>query len=328
MNITHSHQPGTTDTYCKSYSLSIEHITGNGHCLLSAYSASNGMTLAEAKKRLKTRFRKYPELHSHIPNARQQLEAYISEEFRDYDQAICDIVPNLLAPIIILEDDDRQHGFTNIIRIKSQDPREQLKPAMVRLTSGGTVGGHYDAIITPQWKPKRQWNNTAPIIRLPFINEKLKRAAERAIKQSPFDINIVWVSGPSLLSKISRSAIQPLVCTKANCITKLSSDRNICFAKNIVYQISCGLCHEVYIGETGRFLHQRVTEHTANVGTASEASEQPLRKHWYENHRGLQFRGEVKILRRCRDAADRKLWESAFITDMKPNINTQKPWMI
>jgi len=195
---------------------------------------------------------------------------------------------------------------------------------MVVLTNGGSSAGHYDAIITPTWREKKVWRTPGTaMIRLPYINENIRHKAESATKRSNLHVKIVWCTPKSTTSKCTSSALSSLECKK-NCPTA----PNKCFVKNVVYEIKCGLCGESYIGETGRFLHQRVKEHTANVRRGTTLSEQPFMKHYGTRHEGVEFSGVVTVLRRWRDAADRKLWEAHFISRQNPSINIQKPWIL
>ena len=43
-------------------------------------------------------------------------------------------------------------------------------------------------------------------------------------------------------------------------------DKLNCLSSNIIYVISCSLCHKQYVGETGRTLRQRLNNHRSNIG--------------------------------------------------------------
>ena len=93
--------------------------------------------------------------------------------------------------------------------------------------------------------------------------------------------------------------------------------------KNTVYQIKCCLCNEIYIGESGRPLHDRFYEHfrSASNPTAPSYEQKPLAKHYTKLHCGLAPKLELSILDTGLSLINRKIKESMYISRLKPQIN-------
>jgi hypothetical protein len=57
-------------------------------------------------------------------------------------------------------------------------------------------------------------------------------------------------------------------CPPPQCISCMTGENpGCCFVKNVVYKISCSLCHKVYIGQTERTARSRIIEHTKQASS-------------------------------------------------------------
>ena len=91
-------------------------------------------------------------------------------------------------------------------------------------------------------KPPRSTDEGQKILYLPYV-QSLSERTEQVCR--PLNIRTVFNSSFTL----QQSLVQVKNCTLA--------DRK----KDVVYEITCGDCEAVYVGETGRTLQKRVTEH-------------------------------------------------------------------
>ena len=87
----------------------------------------------------------------------------------------------------------------------------------------------------------------------------------------------------------------------------------------VVYLISCQLCREEYIGETGRPVCVRVKEHLEGLNKCKIST--PLGDHRVRCHGGLSFQVAVTILAREPDVSARKTLEALWIAAKTPQIN-------
>ena len=88
-----------------------------------------------------------------------------------------------------------------------------------------------------------------------------------------------------------------------------------------MYQIECLSCHALYIGETGRPLSVRVSEHIASKRRRSLVS--PLGKHREEDHDGSDFDVSCTILAIEHETAARKTLEASWILVRDPRMNNR-----
>ena len=115
---------------------------------------------------------------------------------------------------------------------------------------------------TTKTKCSHDVNNSNTIyLKLPFVNEQLKRRALTVLRNVGIkNIKISFINGLSL-ARVFAPRKESLDC-KPNCETcSMALKSNKCFKKNVVYQISCCYCDLKYIGETGRTIGSRIKEH-------------------------------------------------------------------
>ena len=106
-------------------------------------------------------------------------------------------------------------------------------------------------------------------------------------------------------------------CPREECQVCDSSEGDvICRTKNVVYTNICQICCETgqdarYIGETGRSVGERLTEHMQDAKDSKEGTH--IHDHMEETHRGEAPRMKTKILSRCRTALQRQVSETVII---------------
>ena len=109
-------------------------------------------------------------------------------------------------------------------------------------------------------------------IRVPFVGEAHKRRCLALLHRSGLSEHVnVWFDGGKSLRRIFHPPKEHIECTP-KCSTCPSNDSKFpqCYRKNVIYQIVCGVCSKIYIGETCRTVYLRIREHM-NVNNNSSA---------------------------------------------------------
>ena len=90
--------------------------------------------------------------------------------------------------------------------------------------------------------------------------------------------------------------------------------------------MDCKLCDKdqsFYVGETRRSVRLRYNEHIRDAKNIK--TDTPFGNH-QTKHPDVQLDSKsvsIQILHVSKDGPDRKIWESIFIRDLKPTLNTQ-----
>ena len=91
--------------------------------------------------------------------------------------------------------------------------------------------------------------------------------------------------------------------------------------KNAVYELQCSLCGKKYVGETCRPVRLRYNEHLRDGLNKKPGT--PLGEHFVKEHPDQQPTDTtltVRIVRKCKDEADRRIAESITIRDTIPAL--------
>ena len=155
---------------------------------------------------------------------------------------------------------------------RSTDPRSQQNSLRL-ITKLYTKNGYPRSFIKSTIKRTLRKCKSQPseqeqgliYIKMPFINEDLKRQTQAVLKRTGLDnIRVHYINGSSS-SRIFTSPKEKQCCPDP-CDTCGSSKRcNQCLTKNCVYKIKCSHCDTVYIGETSRTVGSRIKEHIRMV---------------------------------------------------------------
>jgi len=94
-----------------------------------------------------------------------------------------------------------------------------------------------------------------------------------------------------------------------------------CNSVSVVYCITCSLCHQQYVGQTGRKLKERMYEHLSYIRKNSQETGQ----HFNERGHDLSH-FTVQVIEQIKDQSvhRRLIRESYWIKKLKPNININK----
>ena len=157
---------------------------------------------------------------------------------------------------------------------------------------------------TSRTQSKEDQDENVIYLKLPFINEQLKRRALSVIRRTGLkNIRIHFLNGRSL-AKVFAPPKSRISCPN-NCDTcKLAHKTNQCQLKHTVYKITCMHCNIVYIGETARTIGSRIKEH---LRMKKQTVYMHLRTHdtnpqegspimWQILHRGVLKNNERRII--------------------------------
>ena len=93
-----------------------------------------------------------------------------------------------------------------------------------------------------------------------------------------------------------------------------------------MYDYTCSVCKDRYVGETKRNLSLRIPEHkgiSARTGSKiAYPSFSAIRSHSIETNHPL-LDANFKILKKANHASDTKIYESLLIHKLKPQLNNQ-----
>ena len=176
-------------------------------------------------------------------------------------------------------------------------------------------------------KPSRTGPSPTYLV-LPFVDDELCHRVEGIIRSSGLNIRVAWKGGPSLKSKLVRSAHLPVPCPGGgkHCGCCEAGLRGQCHTKNVVYRMDCDICPKdetFYVGETRRSVRLRYNEHIRDA--KNMRTDTPFGTH-QAKHPDTHLNCSnvsIKILHVSKDGPDRKIWESLYIRDLKPSLNTQ-----
>ena len=156
----------------------------------------------------------------------------------------------------------------------------------------------------------QQQNSKIFYINLPFIDDKTDRKIQTMFKRKGIHIRLARKSN-NLFNFLRPKRETNLQCTSTTCITKHA---NICFKKNVVYDIKCSGCHDYYFSHCQRFLHTRMQDHQRGNNSL-------LHPH-FQTCNNSQF--TASILTTQKDCVDAKLSEGILIKKVKPKLNRRE----
>ena len=175
-------------------------------------------------------------------------------------------------------------------------------------------------------------------VTLPFINDTLTRRVDAALKSINPSLTASWKNDNTITKRLVHSALEPPPCRagRRSCRTCDSGLSGRCTTKNVVYQITCLRCATsqsnapppTYVGETKRCIRYRFDEHYRDG--VNRTQQTPFGEHMSQYHPNEpEPRLSIAILRRCKDAADRKIAEALAIRDRQPRLNSQlDTWLL
>ena len=90
-----------------------------------------------------------------------------------------------------------------------------------------------------------------------------------------------------------------------------------------MYRITCQLCSDIYIGESSRTVHDRLSEHLrfANNPIAPSYNEEVMAVHYRQKHLGETANLKFELIKTESNTVLRKIYEAFYICKEKPIIN-------
>ena len=177
---------------------------------------------------------------------------------------------------------------------------------------------------TARTRSRRQKTSVARLV-LPFIDDQLANAVQAVIRRSGHpDLGLTWTNNNTIKSHLVRSALKPPQCPGGpRCHSCAAGLLGRCHSSGVVYQLTCELCNQSYVGETGRSVRLRYNEHLRDAKNMRRDS--PWGDHFRMEHPRCQPGPQnvrAKVLQTCVSTSDRKIAESLWIRQLRPTLNT------
>lgn len=188
----------------------------------------------------------------------------------------------------------------------------------------------YSIKCIPQYRRKRtsrvgsETDDTKIAFSIPFISDEFTRDIRKCVQQAGLheDVRIVEVPPATLKKQLVRNRLYDRACMSGSCLVCENGNQGDCMTTGVVYLITCRICGDEYVGETGRPLCIRVKEHLDGIRKSSVAT--PLGEHRVRCHGGNHFDVEVSILAREPDIVARRTLEAFWIAARAPKINRKE----
>ena len=174
------------------------------------------------------------------------------------------------------------------------------------------------------------------VLSLPYVSETVLCKVKHAVRRSGLNVNVASYTPDTLKRQLVHSSFSDPPCPSGNrtCNTCKMITKGRCTDKNVIYELTCTLCGDSYIGESKRPLRLRYNEHLRSA--VNETQLTPIGDHFEACHQGLSKEEklknpplQVKILMRAKDHPDRKIAESMFIRMKRPKLNdNMSSWRI
>ena len=181
------------------------------------------------------------------------------------------------------------------------------------------------AIQNPQVKPDGDDQQRRTYLCLPYVSEANCRQVHYILRKNNLlkNTKVTFTPGQKLKDTLTSTKLKPTKCNAhtGKCYQCEGVD---CMRKNFCYQLTCTLCSQTYVGESGRFYRSRMWEHYRSVSCGNRDT--AMGGHYLDGHAGVETPDvpfEHKVLRSCKDYPDRLLWQSIYIKHLSPAINTQ-----
>ena len=200
----------------------------------------------------------------------------------------------------------------NLFRISSNKFTEQLKHNGFKQTDFTKQKGRKNKKQNlPDYKKQ-------PCLSLPFINNKCDKKIRQLLKKYNMKGNLVSKPNNSLEKHLKNRKKKNNTCTCDIC-TKIGP-KHSCNDRYIVYQFTCKICKDFYIGKTARTFKMRYREH--KYGISKKDTKNALAQHSISHGDRTDIGDfDIKILSKKNNTRDTTIEECRFIDALKPKIN-------
>ncbi|KAK6735688.1 hypothetical protein RB195_018739 [Necator americanus] len=153
---------------------------------------------------------------------------------------------------------------------------------------------------------------------LPYISDDMSKAVWGCLRKADLqnDVRVVEIPPANLKGQLVRSRVYDRLCTTPSCVVCPYGREGDCMISGVVYRITCKLCGDDHIGETGRPLCIRVKEHLD--GLAKSKTFTPLGAHRRICHPNSEVEVEGHILSYQSEIT---ALEAFWITTKSPKMN-------
>ena len=168
-------------------------------------------------------------------------------------------------------------------------------------------------------------------LKLPYLSEYVSSQIVKFTKKHQLPVNIIFSPGTKLRDIFCSSRpYEKTVCMNNNSTICNNLEGGNCIVKAPVYQITCLLCMQNYVGESGRSAHDRLIEHLryAKHPNCNSYSEEAFAVHYKEQHPNTAHQLQFKILTTESNTIRRKILEAFIINTIQPEINNKDECLI
>ncbi len=179
---------------------------------------------------------------------------------------------------------------------------------------------------------KVQWFKTGGYDSVMFIPSTpystLKKSFDKEIQRSGYKFRVVEQAGISLKSILQRSdPSRDSTCNRRDCFVCTSGGRGRCDEPNVTYDIECGECNAVYVGQTSKNAYSRGKEHARQMISGTS----PMSNHCRKEHAGDEPFFKMNVTGSFgNDAMLRQISESVLIhhnrVGGRSTMNTKGEW--
>ena len=171
-----------------------------------------------------------------------------------------------------------------------------------------------------QKKPKKKPNadNTLFTLKIPFISDTFNYNVRQILNKHNIPARLTNTPGLTL-RKLSTKKQQR---TNATCNKRTCPAPTICQRTNIVYEATCNICQQTYIGQTTRRLHERAREHMTAATNGQRSS--ALGEHYADTHPNATPDLSFKILKQNNDVLRLHIEEALCIQTLSPPLNRRQ----
>ena len=193
-----------------------------------------------------------------------------------------------------------------------------LETVIKKLVNNGYPNNSIQRAIRRPHRPKINNDQQRITFRLPFINNRLNTEVRRALQRHNINARIVHPR-PRTLLQLAQPKPQPYECKLRSCPIKHLR----CTARFVVYELTCQLCKDTYIGSTTRALHDRAKEHITAAKTHNRSL--AIGEHYFTFHRAKEPQLQFRIIRFTeKDELRLRIHEATIIQRLAPAMNRRK----
>ncbi|KAK6730344.1 hypothetical protein RB195_007045 [Necator americanus] len=133
------------------------------------------------------------------------------------------------------------------------------------------------------------------------------------------DVRVVKIPPANFKGQLVRNRACDRLCTTPSCVVYPYGRESDCMISGVVYRITCKLCGDEYIGETGRPLCIRVKEHLDGLEKSKTFTS--FGAHRRICHPNSEVEVVVRILFYESEITERRTLEAFWITAKSPEMN-------